>query len=219
MATPTEENYLKALFNLSQKTGKVSISSLSEMLEVSKPTANSMVKNLQAQGFVSYEKYKPLTLTTKGEKIAALILRKHRLTEMYLVEKMGFGWDEVHEIAEQVEHVKSQAFFDRMDELMGYPSQDPHGSPIPDKDGKIDIPNYKNLTECKPGSDVVVAALSESSKEFLEFLNSKDLLLGAQLRLLSVSDFDQSVVVTYNGRNESLSSQVSRRLLVTERNV
>ncbi|MEO0688397.1 MAG: metal-dependent transcriptional regulator, partial [Cyanobacteria bacterium J06649_11] len=155
-------------------------------------------------------------LTAMGAKVAALILRKHRLTEMYLVEKMGFGWDEVHEIAEQVEHVKSPAFFDRMDELMGYPSVDPHGSPIPDKDGKIDQPDYKCLTEYRPGTDLILTALSESSKEFLEFLNSKNLVLGTRLKLVSISDFDQSVVVAYNGRNESLSNQVSQRLLVSE---
>lgn len=216
MATPTEENYLKALFNLSQKTGKVSISRLSEVLEVSKPTANSMAKNLQSQGYISYEKYKPLKLTVRGEKVAALILRKHRLTEMYLVEKMGFGWDEVHEIAEQVEHIKSPAFFDRMDELMGYPTVDPHGSPIPDKEGKIEKTNHKRLIDCRPGTDVIVTALSESSKEFLEFLNSKELMLGVQLKLLSLSDFDKSVMVAYNGRSESLSNQVSQRLLVKE---
>jgi DtxR family Mn-dependent transcriptional regulator len=216
MATTTEENYLKALFHLSQKTGEVSISELSKALEVSKPTANSMVKNLKAQGFITYEKYKPLVLTKEGRKIAALILRKHRLTEMYLVEKMGFGWEEVHEIAEQVEHIESPAFFDRMDELMGHPTVDPHGSPIPDKEGKIETQTNKRLNECSPGSEVVLTALGESSKEFLEFLDSRGLKLGSQLKVLSTSAFDNSVMVTFDGKNESLSYKVSERLLVDE---
>lgn len=216
MATTTEENYLKTLFNLSQKTGEVSISELSKALEISKPTANSMVKNLKAQGYITYEKYKPLMLTKEGEKIAALILRKHRLTEMYLVEKMGFGWEDVHEIAEQVEHVKSPAFFDRMDELMGYPSVDPHGSPIPDKEGKIASQTSKRLNECRPGSDVVLTALSESSKEFLEFLDSRGFKLGTKLKVLSISAFDNSMMVSFDEKKESLSYKVSECLLVDD---
>ena len=216
MATPTEENYLKALLHLSQKTGEVSISELSKALEVSKPTANSMVKNLKGQGYISYEKYKPLKLTTEGRKAAALILRKHRLTEMYLVEKMGFGWEEVHEIAEQVEHIKASTFFDRMDELMNHPTVDPHGSPIPDKDGKIETQTNKRLSECSPGSEVVLTALGESSKEFLEFLDSRGLTLGSRLKVLSISAFDNSAMVSFNGKNESLSYKVSERLLVDE---
>ena len=121
MASHTVENYLKALFALANEAGEVGISDLSDHLAVSKPSVNSMAKALQQDGFLKYEKYKPLKLTAKGKKAAALVVRKHRLTEMFLVEQMGFGWDEVHDIAEQVEHVKAPAFFDRMDELVGFP--------------------------------------------------------------------------------------------------
>ena len=214
MATQTEENYLKALYYLSSGTEEVSVSALSAFLEVSKPTANSMVKNLKEQGLLIYEKYKPLLLTEEGRKAAALILRKHRLTEMYLVEKMGFGWDEVHEIAEQVEHIKSPAFFDRMDELMNYPKVDPHGSPIPDKEGNITQRSYKGLNQCKPGDEVTLSALSHSSKEFLAFLDSKGLRLGSNLKIESIASFDGSVTVRYDDHQESLSAQVSERLLV-----
>lgn len=214
MSTQTEENYLKALFQLSSENGRVSVSALSAHLKVSKPSANSMAKNLQEQGLVEYKKYKPLSLTTKGRKAAALILRKHRLTEMYLAEKMGFGWEEVHEIAEQIEHVKSPVFFDRMDELMNYPKFDPHGSPIPDKEGNIIDPSYKSLNECQPGDEVTLSALRRSSKEFLEFLDSRGLGLGLRLQVESIEEFDGSVVVSYNNRRESLSAQVSEPLLV-----
>ncbi|WP_109833327.1 metal-dependent transcriptional regulator [Reichenbachiella versicolor] len=216
MATITEENYLKAIFHLSQKTDQVSISDLSKSLEVSKPTVNSMVKNLKAHGYISYEKYKPIALTKVGLKVAALILRKHRLTEMYLVEKMGFGWEEVHEIAEQVEHIESPAFFDRMDELMGYPTVDPHGSPIPDKKGEFLSQNKKKLNDCGIGSEVIITALRMSSKGLLEFLDSRGIALGSRLKILSKSTFDNSVMISYEGKKESLSDKVSERLLVEE---
>ena len=147
MATSTVENYLKALFNIANENGEVNISDLSNHLEVSKPTVNSMVKTLNQEGYVTYEKYKPLKLEDKGRKAGALIIRKHRLTEMFLVEQMGFGWEDVHEIAEQIEHIKSSAFFDRMDQIMDYPKVDPHGSPIPDKSGNIIQQNYKKLSD------------------------------------------------------------------------
>ena len=195
MASQSEENYLKALFHLSNEKDEVNVSELSATLGVSKPSANSMVKNLQQQGFVNYQKYKPLTLTEEGRRAAALIVRKHRLTEMYLVEKMGFGWEEVHEIAEQVEHIDSPKFFQRMDEMLQHPTEDPHGSPIPDRDGKIKRHRYKVLSACKAGERVRLGALGASSKEFLNFLNNRDISLGMWMEVLSVEAFDGSMVL------------------------
>lgn len=215
MASQTEENYLKALFTLGNDTGEINVSDLSSMLQVSIPTANSMVKNLYKKGLLNYEKYKPLSLTVKGKKEAALIIRKHRLTEMYLVEKMGFGWERVHEIAEQVEHIKSPDFFDRMDEILGHPTVDPHGSPIPDKNGKINWKSYQKLSDCKPGSSVKLSALTHSSEEFLKYLNSKKLSLGLTLLVQSVEKFDGSITVRYNkNQTEILSAVVCEKLLV-----
>lgn len=215
MASHTEENYLKALLNLSDSEGEVNVSQLSTVLQVSKPTANSMVKNLQKQGWVNYEKYKPLSLTPKGKKEAALVVRKHRLTEMYLVEKMGFGWEEVHEIAEQVEHITSPKFFERMDDLLGHPSVDPHGSPIPDSEGRLAEHQYELLIDRKAGDTVRLKALVHSSSDFLEFLNSKDLKLETELKIISVEPYDSSMVVRYeNHESESLSAKVCERLLV-----
>lgn len=215
MASHTEENYLKTLLNLSDSQGEVNISQLSTMLQVSKPSANSMIKNLQKQGWVNYEKYKPISLTQKGKKEAALVVRKHRLTEMYLVEKMGFGWEEVHEIAEQVEHINSPKFFERMDELLGYPSVDPHGSPIPDAEGRLIEHKYKPLTDKKAGDTVKLKALGHSSADFLEYLNSKDIKLETELEVISTESYDSSMVVRYdNHESESLSAKVCERLLV-----
>lgn len=215
MASQTEENYLKALFTLGTNTGEINVSDLSNMLQVSIPTANSMVKNLCKKGLLNYEKYKPLSLTVKGKKEAALIIRKHRLTEMYLVEKMGFGWERVHEIAEQVEHIKSSEFFDRMDEILGHPTIDPHGSPIPDKSGKLNWKSYLKLSECKPGSLVKLSALTHSSEEFLKYLNSKKLSLGLTILVQSVEKFDGSITIRYHkNQTEILSAVVCEKLLV-----
>ena len=147
MISNTKENYIKALFHLHQKNEHIALSVLSEELQVSKPTANDMVKKLQADGIVVSEKYKPIKLTSKGKQEAAKIIRKHRLSEMFLVQIMNFGWEEVHEIAEDLEHLKTEKFFDRMDELLGFPTTDPHGSPIPDKNGNFDKPKYKRLSQ------------------------------------------------------------------------
>ncbi len=215
MASITEENYLKALFLLTRERAGVKVSELGSALGVSLPTVNSMARNLKTQGLIRYEKYKPIALTEAGKKAAALVLRKHRLTEMYLVEKMGFGWEEVHAIAEQVEHIDSALFFERMDELLGFPKIDPHGSPIPDKQGKISQQSYQKLSDCKPGVTVRVSALAYTSDDFLKFLNSRQLILGTELKVKSVEAFDQSMVVSYeNHPSETFSQIVCDRLLV-----
>nr|WP_287935719.1 metal-dependent transcriptional regulator [Algoriphagus sp.] len=215
MASSTEENYLKSLYNLANAEGEVNLSELAASLQVSMPTANSMVKSLQKSGWVMYEKYKPLTLTKEGKKIAALIIRKHRLTEMFLVKVMNFGWEEVHEVAEQIEHIHAPKFFERMDQMLGFPTVDPHGSPIPDPQGKITPLSYTPLSHAKPGQNVQLAALTNSSTEFLEFLNSRNLSLGTQLTILSKESYDQTMVVSYaHHPSETLSEKVFERLLV-----
>ncbi|MBC6366003.1 metal-dependent transcriptional regulator [Algoriphagus sp. AK58] len=215
MASSTEENYLKSLYNLANVQGEVNLSELAASLQVSLPTANSMVKSLQKSGWVIYEKYKPLTLTKEGKKTAALIIRKHRLTEMFLVKVMNFGWEEVHEVAEQIEHIHAPKFFERMDQMLGFPTVDPHGSPIPDPQGKITPLSYTPLAHAKPGQHVQLAALTNSSTEFLEFLNSRKLSLGTQLTILSKESYDQSMVVSYaHHPSETLSEKVCERLLV-----
>ena len=215
MASTTEENYLKALFNLSNPEGEVNISDLAQSLGVSMPTSNSMVKSLQKSGWVVYEKYKPVTLTQEGKKAAALVIRKHRLTEMFLVKKMGFGWEEVHEVAEQIEHIHAPKFFERMDEMLGFPTIDPHGSPIPDQQGRIQALNHIALSSCIPGQVVQLTALTNSSADFLEFLNNRELALGKELKILSKEPYDHSMTVSYSGHSsETLSEKVCERLLV-----
>ncbi|MFB6317947.1 metal-dependent transcriptional regulator [Saccharicrinis sp. FJH54] len=216
MASHTEENYLKTLLSLSWGKEQVSLSDLSNDLKVKLPTANSMIKNLKSQGLVNYEKYKPVSLTGKGTKMAALVLRKHRLTEMFLTEVMGFGWEEVHEIAEQVEHISSPAFFDKMDEMLGSPKTDPHGSPIPDRKGNIIHSAFIPLSACKPEQSVRISAILNDSAEFLGLLNSKELALGTEMTIIAVEAFDGSITVSYNKyHNVTLSEKVSQQILVS----
>jgi DtxR family transcriptional regulator, Mn-dependent transcriptional regulator len=217
MHSHTEENYLKALFNLANSKGEVSVNDLSKHLAIKMPTVNSMVKKLADKKLVHYEIYRPVRLTDKGKKEAGLIIRKHRLTEMFLVQKMGFGWEEVHEIAEQIEHLQSPLFFEKIDEMLGYPTIDPHGSPIPDKTGKFDWTHYEKLSECKAGDTVKLAAVIHTTDDFLKFLNSRELYLGLKLKIKLVESFDGSMVVSYNKKSaESLSLTVSERLLVAK---
>jgi DtxR family Mn-dependent transcriptional regulator len=179
------------------------------------PTVTSMMKKLAAKDLVLYESYKPLRLSEKGKKEAALIIRKHRLTEMYLVEKMGFGWEQVHEIAEQIEHIKSPEFFAKMDELLEYPKFDPHGSPIPDKNGKMVWKDYTKLSDCQEGDEVKVVAVINTSEDFLKFLNSKAICLGLKMKIHTVEPFDKTMVVSYvNHPEQALSQMVCERVLV-----
>lgn len=217
MISLTEENYLKALFSLTDKEEAVSVNELSKHLGIKMPTVTSMMKKLAEKNLVHYESYKPLRLTEEGRKQAGLIVRKHRLTEMFLVQQMGFGWEEVHEIAEEVEHIKSPAFFDKMDQLLGFPRVDPHGSPIPDKNGTIAWLHYHPLSEQAAGVRLTLRAVIDSSHDFLTFLNSRALRLGMQIQVLAVEAFDGSMVVKYGNRPaETLSRKVCERLLVEQ---
>ena len=214
MNSLTEENYLKALYHLVNENDEVSVNDLSRQLNIKMPSVNSMVKKFAEKNWVKYESYKPIKLTESGKKEASLIVRKHRLTEMFLVEKMGFGWENVHEIAEQLEHIHSDAFFDKMDEILNYPKMDPHGEPIPDKDGNVIQPDHKKLSKCKENETVELASVTTSSEDFLNFLNKRDLSLGTKLKILQIEGFDQSMLVAYNGREENFSKTVCERLLV-----
>ncbi|MDN3686677.1 metal-dependent transcriptional regulator [Cyclobacterium jeungdonense] len=215
MNSQSIENYLKVIFNQAIVTDEVNTTGIAQALEVSLPSVNSMVKKLAGMGLLEYEKYRPLKITEKGRQMAAMIIRKHRLTEMYLVEKMGFGWEEVHDIAEQLEHVQSPVFFDRMDELLGYPQRDPHGSPIPNKNGHIATLEYRMLADCRPGEKVTLKALGHTSDAFLKYLNSKNLALGVEVEIIAMEVYDRNMTVVYDGHREVLSALVCSKLLVS----
>lgn len=214
MSSLNEENYLKALFHLKNNQDEITVNELSKVLDIKMPSVNSMMKKFAQKGWVIAESYKPIILTAKGHKEAALVIRKHRLTEMYLVEKMGFGWENVHEIAEQLEHVHSEAFFDKMDELLNYPKVDPHGEPIPDKNGAIIKQNLIPLTDCKPGTKVILKAVKVDTEDFLNFLNDRNLSLGSSLEVIKQESFDQSMMVKVGEHQYSLSQTACQALLV-----
>jgi DtxR family transcriptional regulator, Mn-dependent transcriptional regulator len=214
MNSLTEENYLKALFSLAGPGGEVNVNELSRKLGIKMPTVTSMMKKLSAKKLVHYESYRPLRLTEKGKREAGLIIRKHRLTEMFLVQVMGFGWEQVHEIAEQVEHIQSAPFFEQMDVMLGFPKIDPHGSPIPDRNGKMEWREYTRLSEARAGDVLNMTAVLDSSSSFLQYLNNNGLKLGLKIRVKSVEDFDRSMVVSYTGhKDKTLSQAVCERLL------
>lgn len=215
MYTSIEENYLKAILHLHMVYGEVNVNELSKKLNIKMPSVTNMMKKFSSKGLVHYEQYKPLRLTEKGRKEASLILRKHRLIEMYLVEKLQFGWDEVHAIAEQIEHVKSPLFFDKMDAALGFPSVDPHGSPIPDKMGRIQQIQHQKLSDCKIKAQVKIIGVSDTSDEFLKYLTSKGIALGTKIKIIAIEPFDHSMIVQYNKNSkETFSHIVCQRLMV-----
>lgn len=212
--TLTEENYLKALFHLVDNEGKVTINELSKFLNVKMPSVNNMMKKFAEKKWVIYETYKPLVVTESGRREAALVVRKHRLTEMFLVKKMNFGWENVHEIAEQLEHVHSQIFFDKMDEILDYPKFDPHGEPIPDKDGNIISQDLQKLSSCETGETVVFASVTLSDDAFLSYLNDRKLLLNTQVKIIKIENFDKSMTIEIEGKKEILSKKATEKILV-----
>ncbi len=217
MPTQTKENYLKEIYFINQKSTSISISELAKNMSVSKPTANNMIKKMQEKGWVLYNKYKPIKLTPKGETLGALIVRKHRLTEMFLSQVMSFGWEEVHDIAEEIEHIQSIKFFDRMDEILGFPTIDPHGSPIPDKKGKVLKPDYLNLTVINIGQKVRLCGLTKSSKDLLLYLNKKKIKLGTIFTVQQIENFDNSIEVLFENKSTIILTFEACQCLLVEK--
>ena len=214
MISLSEENYLKAIFHLADKENTVTINEISKFLDVKMPSVNNMMKKFAEKNWVRYESYKPLKITDSGKIQAALVVRKHRLTEMFLVEKMNFGWENVHEIAEQLEHIHSETFFDKMDEILNFPKYDPHGEPIPDKDGNIIAQDLKKLSECEKHHKVIFTSVTISDDDFLTYLNIKNLELGKEIEVLAIEKFDKSMTVNIDGCPTVLSKMVCDKILV-----
>lgn len=212
--TYTEENYLKALFHLVDENGTVAVNELSKFLEVKMPSVNNMMRKFADKNWILYEAYKPLKITEVGYKKASLIVRKHRLTEMFLVQKMNFGWENVHEIAEQLEHVDSPLFFDKMDEILNFPKYDPHGEPIPDKDGNIIKTDLQKLSSCKSGDHAIFAALTLSDDALLNYLTEKKLLLNTAFTVRKIEAFDGSMEIEMQGKSVIISRKAVEKILV-----
>ena len=214
MGSLTEENYIKSIYALSQATGEVFVSELARKLDVKLPTVNSMIKKLATKKMVAYAPYQGIKLTEKGNKEALGIIRKHRLAELFLVKVMGLGWEEVHDIAEQLEHVNSERFYNRMDELLNYPKADPHGEPIPDTQGKLPIEKSTPLSKESEGKKVRIIAVAVDEKSFLDHLNAKGLQINDTITIIRRELFDGSVTILKSKKEIILSHQVSENIFV-----
>lgn len=215
MNTFTEENYLKAIYKLSH-TGIdwVNTNAIAEKLSTKASSVTDMIKRLAEKGLVNYKPYKGATLTPLGQSIAVGTIRKHRLWEVFLVEKLDFKWDEVHEIAEELEHINSDELILRLEKFLSYPKFDPHGDPIPDRNGKVQNHKDQVLADLGLGEEAMIVGVKEHASSFLQYLEKNNLLLGTKVKVLNQFEFDHSMVIEANGVEKTVSHQVSKNLYV-----
>lgn len=217
MITATEEDYIKAVFNISQNERKemVGTNQIAAKMQTSAASVTDMLRKLNAKELVIYEKYKGAKLSAFGTSQAMTLLRKHRLWESFLVYKLGFAWDEVHELAEQLEHVKSAKLVNKLDEFLGYPKFDPHGDPIPDLNGTLTIRNQVILSTISESKAGVVVGVKKHDKQFLSHLNKVFIKIGVEIKILEKFEYDQSCKVLIDGKNEAvLTSAVCENIFV-----
>ena len=214
--TQSEENYLKAIFTLSEDSeGAISTNDLAEKMLTKASSVTDMLKKLCEKELLEYQKYQGCELTVIGKSHALAIIRKHRLWETFLVDKLSFGWDEVHEIAEQLEHIHSTELTDRLDEFLGFPKVDPHGEPIPGKDGKIEsVTNRILLSEASIGIKGIIMGVEDDQTEFLQYLNKIGLHLGTQIEVLDKLSFDGSISINMDGKQVQFSHTIAKQISV-----
>jgi DtxR family Mn-dependent transcriptional regulator len=192
----------------------VSTNSIAHSIQNKAASVSDMLKKLAEKDLIQYQLYKGASLTSKGEDIALMQLRKHRLWECFLVNKLAFSWNEIHEIAEELEHINSPKLIDKLDEFLGYPKTDPHGDPIPDKMGKIQMNSFVPLVEIKPNQMVKILGVLDSSDAFLVHLNKLNLQLGNIITVVEVDNYDNTFLLEIEGKSMSISSKVAQNLLV-----
>lgn len=214
MLSYTEENYLKAIYLINDIELSAGTNEIAHQLAVAPATANNMLKKLHAKDLLVHERYGKNTLTAEGKKVALRVLRKHRLWETFLFQKLNFNWAEVHEVAEQLEHIVSQKLIDELDKLLGFPKTDPHGDAIPDKDGNIDRYSYQQLSNSPVGTHCIMKGVIDSSKVFLEYLSSMDLALESKIKIISRNEFDGLTTFEVNGKEHTGSRQFAENVLV-----
>ena len=215
MRTSSEEDYLKAIYALSINEKGASTNALANHLNMKASSITDMLKKLSDKGWVNYEKYKGASLNVDGKIIALSIVRKHRLWETFLVNKLNFKWDEVHEIAEQLEHINSNELVDRLDDFLGNPKFDPHGDPIPNKDHEItDSRKRSYLSEVEINREVIIIGVKDSSAQLLQYLEKENMILGKNITVLEIHDFDKSLRISINGKELNISERVAQNVLV-----
>ena len=217
MNTLAEENYLKAIFKISENENEnVSTNSIANELETKASSVTDMIKKLTDKGLVNYEKYKGTSLTKKGNEIAIHIIRKHRLWEYFLVKKLNFQWDEVHSIAEQLEHIKSEKLIKKLDDFLGNPKYDPHGDPIPNKKGSFPKAFSKSLNNLDINKKGIVVGVCKDESSFLQYLDKLKINIGTIIEIIEIIEFDNSLEIKINNKKIHISYEVSENILIKE---
>lgn len=215
MQSFTEENYLKIIYHLSlNNNGNVQTNAIAERIHTKAASVTDMIKKLADKQLINYKKYQGVRLTEAGRSLAINIVRKHRLWEVFLVEKLHFKWDEVHDIAEELEHINSAELIERLDEFLCFPKNDPHGDPIPDKNGKFDAAAFIKLSKLKKEEAGIIMGVSDHSSPFLKHLEKLGLTLGKSLKIIDVIDFDGSVELLLETKKLNISREVAKHVLV-----
>ena len=213
--TYSEENYLKVIYHLSLNQAKgITTNSIANEMESKPSSVTDMVQKLADKGLVIYKKYQGVSLTEEGKFTALMIVRKHRLWEVFLLEKLDFSWDEVHDVAEQLEHIKSEKLIDKLEEFLDFPTEDPHGDPIPDRNGKIAKVDKKLLSEMAPGKKVICVGVKDSSSAFLQYLDKQQIALGSAIEVISKEDFDMSLTLKLGDKQVTVSNKIAANLFV-----
>lgn len=215
MFSQAEENYIKCIYTLELEVGdEISTNLIASKIKTRASSVTDMLKKLSLKGLVVYKKYQGVRLTEKGKTTALRVVRKHRLWECFLVQKLGFKWDEVHEIAEQLEHVESDDLIDKLDAFLRFPRLDPHGDPIPDKHGRMIINQTVRVIDMKIGSVGVLTGVKDSSAPFLKYLNKKNLALGDKIKIIDIEPYDQSVHIETRTHRLVISNSVAENLFL-----
>jgi DtxR family transcriptional regulator, Mn-dependent transcriptional regulator len=212
----SKENYIKAVFHLQQEEDVVSTNGLAKALSTKPASVTDMLKKLKTQKLLQYQPYKGVKLSAEGKKLALQIIRKHRLWEYFLVEKLGFGWEEVHEIAEELEHISSKKLIDRLDNFLGHPKTDPHGDPIPDGQGRMPVVEQTALLDLPLGVLASVVSVSNQSTSLLELLKHNKIGIGTRLLVSKRFEFDNSLELNLSGQPLiTISEQLAANLFVS----
>lgn len=213
--TFSEENYLKAIYHLTVvSNSEVSTNAIAEMMETKASSVSDMLKKLAEKDLVNYKKYRGVSLTEPGKLAAKMIVRKHRLWEVFLVEKLDFSWDEVHDIAEQLEHIKSEKLINKLDDFLGNPTEDPHGDPIPNAEGQILKIEKHLLSELEVNQMGICVGVKDTSSEFLKYLDKQGIALGSKIEVVAKESFDLSVRIKVDDKGLSISNKIASNLYI-----
>ena len=213
--TFSEENYLKTIYHLTASLNAgISTNAIAEKMETKASSVTDMLKKLAEKDLVDYKKYQGVSLTTNGKLAAKMIVRKHRLWEVFLVEKLAFSWDEVHDIAEQLEHIKSEQLINRLDDFLGNPTEDPHGDPIPDANGQIIKVEKQLLSELSEQQSGICVGVKDTSSEFLKYLDREQIALGVTITVITKELFDLSLKIKVDEKEVTISNKIASNLFV-----